>query len=144
MSTPARDAPRWLGPLMLLAGPAIGLMIHLHPERLRAPAWVAYAAALAFSLCGIALIAHRMRAPARVHAWLGVALLTCLLTPFAWIALAAEDGRCRVRMLGIDMPGGAWLCRAAFAAAAAIGLLMLVLAVRQALRTRREDLARLS
>ena len=135
MSTTARDAPRWLGPLLVLVGPALVLMIHLHPERLRAPAWVAYAAALAFSLCGLALVAQQLRASRRLHAWLGVAVVAGLLTPFAWIALAGGGGECRVRLLGIAMPGGAWLCRAGFAVAAAMGVLILVLFVRQALRT---------
>lgn len=139
MTTTARDAPRWLGPLLVLVGPALALMVHLHPERLRAPAWVVYAAAAAFSLCGVALVVQRWRPSARLHAWLGVAVVACLLTPMAWIALAGGEGECRVRLLGLVMPGGAWLCRAAFAVGAALGVLILALFVRQALRTPKES-----
>lgn len=131
-----RKHPR-IGALMVLAGAGLALMIHLHPEALRAPAWVAHAAALAFSLAGLALLAQAWNLSRRLQAWLAVVLIGCLLTPMLWIAMASPEGRCRVNILGWSAPAPEWICRSGFAFASVLGLLILALAVRQALRTRR-------
>ena len=123
-----------LGALMICAAAGLALMMHLHPERLRAPAWVAYAAAGAFGLAGLGLLAQAF-AWRRLQALLPSALVACLLTPVLWVAVANPlEGRCRMNLAGFVAPAPDSVCRAGFAFGAAIGALMLLLALRHAAR----------
>jgi FtsH-binding integral membrane protein len=133
---PAPTSPRhpYVGALAVLAGAGVALMVSLQPHKLRAPAWVAYAAALAFVFAGVSMLAQASGASRRVLAWIGVLLVACLMAPVAWIAIAAPDGRCQVSFLGSFMPGTQWICRAGFMLGAAIGVLILVVMLRQAMR----------
>lgn len=123
-----------IGALILAVGAGIALMIHLHPENLRAPAWVAYAAAGAFGIAGLMLLAQA-RGWTRLQAALPPLLIACLLTPLLWIVAANPDGgRCRVDILGYSARAPEILCRAGLAVGAAIGLGILLLALRHAVR----------
>lgn len=136
MEHPASAQPRHpvVGTLAMLAGLGIALAVHLQPDKLRAPAWVAYAAALAFFFAGVSLLAQAWGASRRLLAWTGVVLVACLLTPLLWIAVTNPQGRCRANFFGLSMPAPEWICRGGLAFFAVTGLLILVLAVRQALR----------
>lgn len=129
-------APRHpvVGAISALAGIGVALLVHLQPEKLRAPAWVAYAAAGAFFLAGVSMLAQAHGAPRRWLAWIALAVLACLLTPLAWIVVANPDGHCRANLLGWWIEAPAWSCRGGLAVALVVGLLMLVWAVRHALR----------
>ena len=77
-----------------VAGGALAVAAFLQPEKMNAPAWVVYAAALAFILAGALLVA-RARGYARLQAWLPVALLAFALVGIAlafvangkWVAI---------------------------------------------------------
>ena len=78
-----------IGALLMAFAAGVLIAIHFHPQQLRAPAWVAYAAGGSFALVGAALIAG-----------------------------AAPD----------------LLCRVGFGLGALLGLFILVLMLRQALK----------
>lgn len=121
-------------PLSMAAGMAIAVLVYIRPEKLNAPAWVAYAAAAAFFLAGVAMLARRAEASHRTTGWIVAGLLACLLTPTFWMAVTDPVRGCGLDVLGWWTVGTGWLCRAGFLVIAAVGLLVLVLAVRQALR----------
>jgi hypothetical protein len=122
------------GPLSIAAAIGIASLVFLRPEQLNAPAWVAYAAAAAFFLAGVAMLALRAGASRRTTGWIVVALLACLLTPTFWIAVTDPVIGCSLDVLGWWIAGTGWACRGGFLVITAFGVLMLVLAVRQALR----------
>lgn len=118
---------------LIAAGLAFGLLVFLHPEGLRAPAWVAYAAALAFVCAGILAFVGQSDSP-RLQAWMAVALLMLMFAPAVWIAFGAGARECSVSLpylFGVARGGS---CRVAFAIASVMGLAMLVWAIRRALR----------
>jgi hypothetical protein len=94
-----------IGALPVALGAGVSLAIHFHPEQLRAPAWVAYAAGGSFALAGAALIAG------------GPGARECGFS-LGFIAGEAPD----------------LLCRVGFGLGALLGLFILALIVRQALR----------
>ena len=126
----------------MVAGGALGIVAFLQPQKMNAPAWVVSTAALAFVVAGL-LLAVRGRGHARLEAWLPVALLACLIAPPLWIGFGSGTRRCgiavfgdAVRLLGVrgDLP-----CRIAFGFAAVVGIGLLALAVRQAVRSAGAD-----
>ena len=80
-----------------VAAVAIGLlvafMIRLHPEGLRAPAWVAYVAASAFVLAGLCLFAGAVEMN-WLQGWLGIAATLSLFVVSLWIALGPGERAC--------------------------------------------------
>ena len=122
----------------MAAGGALAVAAYLQPQKLNAPAWVVFTAALAFVVAGL-LLAVRGRGYARLEAWLPVALLVCLVAPPLWIGFGSGSRRCgiavfgnAVRLLGVraDLP-----CRIGFGFAAVVGIGLLALAIRQAVRS---------
>lgn len=139
MAAPAPIRHPYAGALAALAGVAVAVLVYLQPQKLRAPAWVAYAAALAFVLAGLSLLAQGTRVSRRLQAWLGVVLLACLMAPAAWIAVASPAGRCQASWLGWFMTSPQWICRAGFAVATFFGAVIFVVMLRQAIRTGRSE-----
>ena len=137
MKAPARHPA--IGALFVLAGIGIGLMVHLQPQGLRAPAWVAYAAALSFSLAGLSLLLQAFDLSRRLQGWVIVLLVACLLTPLVWIAVANPDGTCEANLLGVFLPAPQWVCRTGIALMLLVGLLILALTVRHARRAPRDS-----
>ncbi|HEX2546282.1 MAG TPA: hypothetical protein VHL79_15490 [Ramlibacter sp.] len=122
------------------AGGFIAWMVHRHPEGLRAPAFVAYAAAAAFALAGLSILAGE-RWKAWVQGWAAVVLVACLVTPAVWIAFGSGERRCSLGLAhGLLHLAGAsseTACRVAFGIAAVLGVAILLLYVRHALRASR-------
>jgi len=125
-------------------GSAIALLAFLQPQQMRAPAGVVYAAALAFVFAGWTVVA-RARGHSRLKAWLPVPLLLCMVTPAVWIAFGPGHRQCGIaavagvlRIFGArsDLP-----CRMGFGVAAVVGCFLVLLAVRQAVRSSREPVA---
>ena len=123
------------------AGGALALVAFLQPQGLRAPPWVVYAAALAFVFAGWLVVARASKHEA-LKAWLPVPLLACLVAPPLWIGFGSGYRRCSIaalggaiRLLGVrsDLP-----CRVAFGIAAALGVVLLLIAIRQAARSGRD------
>jgi hypothetical protein len=141
-AVPTTSRARGQAPGLLAAGAgvAIALAVYLHPENLRVPAWVAYAAALAFFFAGCQLLA-RHHGQRLLQAWLPAALVACLVAPPLWIAFGAGPRRCGfelatsvLRLFGVRSD---LLCRVGFGIGAVLGLAILLLAIHHALRTMR-------
>jgi hypothetical protein len=125
------------GALVIAVGAAVMLAVFFAPRGMHAPAWVVYAAGGAFVLAGLALLAEGTgrRVLAR---WLPSLVVACLLAPAAWLAFGSGPRRCMVsawgfgsRMLGRHSD---LLCRLAFGAGTLVGVLILLLFVRDAWR----------
>jgi hypothetical protein len=126
-----------VGAAVAALGIGLSLAIFFRPQGLRAPAWVAYAAALAFVFAGCTLAA-RARGQHRLQRWLPVAVLACLTLPGVWLAAGPGPRRCGialahglVTMVGVR-PDLA--CRLAFGAGALIAMGLVLLAARHAIR----------
>ena len=124
------------GALIGAAGVSCAVAVHLRPEELNAPAWVAYAACASFVLAGAVVIVKELGLH-RVHAWLGVALLAALGIPGAWVALGVGGGQCSVGLPFMDLANSEWLCRGALGLGAVILAALFFWAVANALRKQR-------
>jgi hypothetical protein len=127
----------------LLAGGAaiaigsIGLILmYRHPEGLRVPAWVGFAAMSTFVWGGSAIVLRENEATAGFAD--GAVLLTIvgLFVPAAWIAFGPGPRECTAMLSVLSAPAGEWLCRGAFGLGALIVSLLFVLAARQVLTKR--------
>jgi hypothetical protein len=120
-----------------VAAAALGLAgaaaMYLRPESLRVPAWVGFSAMAAFIAVGGALIAGACEAR-RLEGWLGVLTVLGLVVPALWIAIGPGPMHCSVSLPFFTTAAADWLCRGAFGLGALLGLVILVLAVRRALR----------
>ena len=124
------------GLAMVAAALLLGVLVHAHPEKLQAPAWVAYAAVGAFGVAGLWL---GLQALGLAHAarWLVCVLLALMTTIPGWVAFGTGARQCTVVAFGLRAGASVPLCRGAFGVAT-FGLgLMLAAAVRSALRGRR-------
>ena len=110
----------------------LGMMVAF-PERLKVPAPVGYLAAGSFALAGLLALAN-VFCSRKVRAWLAVALLTCMLLPGAWIAFGAGPRTCsfKLGLLSGLVDGAA--CRMAFGVGSLLGLVLLGIALRTAMR----------
>jgi len=109
-------------------------MMYLHPEQLRVPAWVGFAAASSFVWAGCALLTGEYDATRKFAPWLGVLATIGLMVPAAWIALGPGPMECTVMLPFLSAAAEDWMCRSAFGFAVMLGLLILVLAARRSLR----------
>jgi len=120
-----------IGLLLIAVGLSCAAMMYVHPEALRVPAWVAYAAVSSFPLCGAALLAQAFGSK-RLVTLLGVGVVAGLLVPFLWITFGPGPMDCSVSIIGIAGQASDWLCRAGFGLASLLGLVVLALIVRAA------------
>jgi hypothetical protein len=139
-----RESGVFAGVAIAALGGALALVAYVQPQQMRAPAAVVYASALAFVFAGWMVVA-RARGHRLLKAWLPVPLLACLVAPALWIAFASGHRRCgleaargMVRILGTrsDLP-----CRLGFGVAAIVGLVLVFLSIRQAVRSSRDPSA---
>ena len=114
------------------AGLGVGFMIHLHPEGLRVPAWVAYVAAAAFVLAGLCLLAGAMEI-LWLQQWLGIAVTLSLFVVSLWIALGPGERACSMSIPFVQSIAPDALCRGAFGIGALLVALFLGLLVRRAI-----------
>ena len=109
----------------ILLGAVVAILVTLHPEQLKAPAWIAYLAAAIFSLAGVTGLArahHRNRlADTLICLVLGGMFLMSL-----WISLGPGPRNCKINLAGIDPELG---CRSAFGLGAILIGLMLAIAL---------------
>ena len=119
-----------------VAAVAIGLlvafMIRLHPEGLRAPAWVAYVAASAFVLAGLCLFAGAVEMN-WLRGWLGIAVTLSMLVVSLWIAFGPGERECSMSIPFAQTVAPDALCRGAFGIGALLVALFVGLLVRRAL-----------
>jgi hypothetical protein len=127
-----------IGTALLLAACGMAVVVHLHPEKLKAPAWVAFFALGLFGFTGVCIIVQALRLNSLAR-WLVCALLGAMAVVPAWIAFGSEPRQCTVVSLGARSATSEVMCRGAFGAGAAIIAIMFVFAVRGALRSRHAD-----
>jgi len=120
---------RWVGLALVTLGLLSVVLIYSHPEKLRAPGWVAYSAALSFVCAGIMVFVHALVSP-RVYAWLAVGLLSIMSLVPAWVAFGSGKRECQSALPLFGELG----CRIAFGVGAALMLCIVVLAVLLARR----------
>lgn len=113
-------------------GLVIGFMIHLHPEGLRVPAWVAYVAASAFVLAGLCLLAGATEVN-WLQRWLGIAVTLSLFVVNLWIAFGPGERECSISIPFLQTVAADALCRGAFGIGALLVALFLGLLVRRAI-----------
>jgi cytosine/uracil/thiamine/allantoin permease len=114
------------------AGLVAGLMIHLHPEGLRVPAWVAYVAAAAFVLAGLCLFAGALEID-WLQQWLGIAVTLSMLAVSLWIAFGPGERECSMSIPFVQTVAPDALCRGAFGIGALLVALFIGVFVRRAL-----------
>ena len=121
-------------------GAALALVAFLRPQELRVPPAVMYLCALAFVFAGWIVVARARNHPL-LKAWLPVALVACMVAPAVWLGFGSGRRQCTlsavqsvVRIFGTrsDLP-----CRIGFAVAAVVGVAIVLLMLRQALRSSR-------
>ena len=114
------------------AGLVAGSMIHLHPEGLRVPAWVAYVAATAFVLAGLCLFAGALEID-WLQQWLGIAVTLSMLVVSLWIAFGPGARECSMSIPFVQTVAPDALCRGAFGIGALLVALFIGVFVRRAL-----------
>jgi hypothetical protein len=122
-----------LGILLVAVAIGVGVMVHLHPEGLHAPAWVAYTGAAAFGLAGLCFIAEALGLR-QVNRWLACVLLAVMTVVPGWIGFGAGARQCTVASAGVRSVGSGAGCRVPFGLAAVVCALMFLAALRRALR----------
>lgn len=126
----ARRQARRSAALLAAIAVLLAVMIHLSPQDLRVPAWVAYCAAATLMLMGIAMLC---RAGGLLRNVFGLASAVGLLLPAVWLAFGEGPRECSasVPLLALSSETA---CRSAFTVAVIVGLLVLAWLVRHALR----------
>jgi hypothetical protein len=122
------------GILFVALSLAFCALVYQQPEKLNAPAWVAYSAAAAFFVAGLMLIVGPARP--RTKNWLAVALMVCMVLPGLWIAFGGGERQCKASFLFLQFESEA-LCRGAFGVGAVVGLGMLALCIANAIHHQR-------
>jgi hypothetical protein len=129
------------GAAIAVLGACLALLAYLQPQAMRAPPTVVYLCALAFVFAG-AIVVARARGHRLLQAWLPVLMLACMAAPAVWLGFGSGRRQCTldavqsvVRIFGTrsDLP-----CRIGFGIAAVIGVGLVLLALRQAVRSGRE------
>ncbi|MGN6739086.1 hypothetical protein [Dyella sp.] len=126
-----------IGFLILLVAGGMSLLVHLHPEKLKVPAWVAHLALGLLAFAGVCVVALALRLNQLI--WLVCVLLGAMAIAPAWIALGSGPRQCTMFSLGARGARAAVsevACRDAFGIGATILATLFILAVRGALWSR--------
>jgi hypothetical protein len=122
---------KFAGAALLVLGVLVAVLVTLHPEGLKAPAWVAYLAAAVLVCGGGTALARVFGNPSLADA-LVCLLLGGMLAMAAWISLGAGARQC---VAGASRDAVSELaCRSAFGVSALVLGAMLLVAVRSWLR----------
>lgn len=119
-----------LGAITAVVGIAGAIAIYRHPESLQVPLWLAMIACFCFVLSGIALSLKTTRFT-RLFQWNIVFILLCMGSIPAWLTFGNSVGSCSASLPLITSPIG---CRLAFGVSTVLTLLILVSAVKAAVR----------
>ncbi len=129
----SQNRNRVVGVFCCVVGALTALAIYARPERLHAPAWLAYMACAAFVLAGLVILAMESKHKA-LYRWAVAALLVAMAVPPNWIAFGPGERRCSAAIGFVRFISGAVACRIAFAIGGVIVAAMAVWAIRMALR----------
>lgn len=131
--SPTRTQAIVIGWLTIALGLGSAAAIYLHPQSLRAPAWVAYAAVSTFVFAGTSLLAGAFGAK-RLVSWLGVLITLGLLVPGLWVAFGPGGRDCSFSLPFVSGRASELVCRAGFGLGALLCVAFLVLLVSRASR----------
>jgi hypothetical protein len=113
----------------VLVGTVAAAQMYRHPEGLRVPAWVGYAACAAFVFGGLSLLAQG--GSPRIQLWLGIAAVLGLFIPGAWVAFGPGPRECAVVLPFFSSVGSELVCRSAFGLGAIlVGAFLVWLVIR--------------
>jgi hypothetical protein len=129
----AQPKQRLWGCLVATLGLLTAAAIRWHPERLHAPAWVAYCACAAFFFCGLALLADASGRRGLQSA-LAAGVVGSMLAVGAWAAFGPGERACSVSIPFLSTPGSDLACRGAFGAGSLVTAALLAWIVVRALR----------
>ncbi len=119
------------------AAVAVGLfgfaMVFLHPENLRAEAWVAYTGMAAFVLAGASLL-FRESGARRAGDWLTAATVLGMLAVSAWISFGPGPRNCTALLFVVSTALAEWACRGAFGLGTLLLVVVLGMMARRLLR----------
>ena len=118
------------GAVVASVGIVAAVAVLRQPGGLQVPLWVAMVACLSFVLSGVVLALKTSRFEA-LYRWSVVLLLLCMGAVPAWLTFGSVTGVCTASLPFIGGPLG---CRLAFGASTCLVLLMLWLAIKEALR----------
>jgi Kef-type K+ transport system membrane component KefB len=116
----------------VVVGVVVAVQVYRHPQLLRVPAWVGYAACATFVFGGLALLAQGW--PRRAQLWVGILTVAALLVPVAWIAFGPGPRECAVVLPFFSTLGSELMCRSAFGLGAVLVAAFLAWLVVRALR----------
>ncbi len=112
--------------------------IYQQPEKLHAPAWVAYSVCAAFVVAGLILLVREAPGSA-AYRWAVVSLMALMVVPPAWIALGPGSRTCYADFLGVGFLSSNITCRLAFGIGALTVGGMLVWAVLEAVASKNAE-----
>jgi hypothetical protein len=122
------------GWVAVVIGLGLATVIWLHPQQLRVPEGVAYAAAAAFVFAGLAILA---RMGSRLNAFLAVLTAAGLLVPGAWVAVGPGSRECSFGVPFVQVVLEGAVCRVAFGFGALVVAIAFVALLMRAARSRR-------
>ncbi|MFN8638162.1 MAG: hypothetical protein U0360_01605 [Dehalococcoidia bacterium] len=133
MTTPGRPSQRsqLLGGTAALATALLVVYeVNTSPEGANAPTWVGNAAAGAFGLAGVSLLASALRSPR--GAWMAaIGAAASLLLMALWVSLGAGARNCSLSLAFVRGGPGDLLCRGVFALGSVLVALLVVLMLRR-------------
>jgi hypothetical protein len=124
-----------IGATLTLAACGMAVLVYLHPEKLKAPAWVAFSAVGLLGFAGACVIVQALRWNDLAR-WLVCALLGGMTVIPAWIALGSGSRQCSAVSFGLRSAVSEAMCRGVFGVSTVILAALFAVAVRAALRAR--------
>ena len=134
MTVDTENRSRVLGGwLAIAAGLGVCAAVWFQPQRLHAPAWVVYTAALAFVLAGLAIL---VRSGSKLNFVLSALTALALFVPGAWVAFGSGPRECSFSLPFVDGLAPGVVCRVAFGFGAVLTALVFILLLMRAVRKR--------
>jgi hypothetical protein len=123
------------GACLLAAAVLTAVLMHLYPEKLRVPAWVAFWAAALLGLAGVCIVMAALRLHSSLR-WLVCGILAAMAVIPGWIATSSAATHCSVVSNGLRAIFPETGCRVVFGLGAVVLMVMFGCALRDALRKR--------
>lgn len=125
-----------IGATLVLVACGMAVLVSLHPEKLKAPAWVAFSAVGLLGFAGVCVIVQALRSNGLAR-WLVCALLGGMTVIPAWIAFGSGSRQCSAASFGLRSAVSEAVCRGVFGVSTVILGVLFTVAVRAALRARK-------